>query len=92
MKMPDMTYNVVKVAGAPVGGIMHTPPPANGMPPVWCSYVTVADCDATVRKTKELGGSLVHGPEDIPNVGRFAVIKDPQGAVLNIIAYAMPQS
>ena len=89
---PGGTYNVVKANGAPIGGVMAMPPQAGAMPPVWVGYVTVTDADATVRKAVELGGSVIHGPEDIPKIGRFAVIKDPQGAVLNVIAYAMPQS
>jgi len=38
----------------------------------------------------ELGGKVVHGPHDIPGVGRMAVIIDPQGASLSVIAYTMP--
>jgi predicted enzyme related to lactoylglutathione lyase len=34
-----------------------------------------------------LGGKLIAGPMDIPEIGRFAVLQDPQGAVLNVIAY-----
>jgi predicted enzyme related to lactoylglutathione lyase len=63
---------------------------AGGMPPSWGSYVTVTDVDAVARKAAELGGKVVHGPQDIPGVGRMAVIVDPQGAALNVIAYSMP--
>jgi hypothetical protein len=38
----------------------------------------------------ELGGKVVHGPQDIPGVGRMAMIVDPQGAMLSLITYAMP--
>jgi predicted enzyme related to lactoylglutathione lyase len=92
MPMPDGTYHVIKAGGSAVGGIMKQPPKAAQMPPTWCSYVTVADCDATVRKATELGGKVLHGPEDIPKVGRFAVIQDPQGAFVNVIAYRMEQA
>jgi predicted enzyme related to lactoylglutathione lyase len=71
---------------------MALPPEAaaGGMPPNWGSYVTVTDVDATARKAIELGGKVVHGPADIPGIGRSAVIIDPQGAAINVIAYAAP--
>jgi uncharacterized protein len=53
--------------------------------PRWIPYVGVEDADATVTKATELGGSTVAEAMDIPTVGRIALIKDPQGAVLGII-------
>ena len=86
-----MPYNVVKVGDASIGGIMGMPPGAPaGMPPMWVPYVTVADVDALVKKVESLGGQVHMPPTDIPTVGRFAVIADPQGATLNVITYAMP--
>jgi predicted enzyme related to lactoylglutathione lyase len=89
MEMPGGTYHVLKVGDTSVGGIMSMPPEAGPMPPNWGCYVTVADVDATAKQAAALGGKVVHGPEDIPGVGRFAVILDKQGAALNIITYAM---
>lgn len=89
MSMPDMNYTVVKVADQSVGGIMATPPEAQGMPPMWGVYVTVTDVDATAKRTEELGGKVLVAPQDIPNVGRFCVIQDPQGAVISAITYRM---
>jgi hypothetical protein len=92
MAMPGFDYHVLKVGETSVGGIMALPPDAkaSGVPPNWGSYVTVADVDATARKAAELGGKVVHGPADIPGVGRFAIIVDPQGAALNVITYSPP--
>ncbi len=87
MQMPDGVYSVIKVGDAAVGGVMNTPPGSGGMPPMWGCYVTVADADATAKRCVELGGKVIVEPTDIPNVGRFAVILDRQGAALNIIAY-----
>ncbi len=87
MAMPDGEYGVIKVGEASVGGIMGTPPGSADMPPMWGCYVTVADADATAKRCTELGGKVIGGPQDIPGVGRFAVILDKQGAALNIIAY-----
>ena len=83
------TYRVAKVGEAAIGGIMAPPP---GAPPMacWSCYVTVVDADATARQCAELGGKAVVPPTDIPKVGRFAVLQDPQGAVFCVIAYSMP--
>lgn len=83
-----MPYQVIKAGDTSVGGIMGKPPGAEGMPPMWGGYVTVADADATAKRCTELGGKVLHGPTDIPTVGRFVVLQDPQGAVINAIAYS----
>jgi predicted enzyme related to lactoylglutathione lyase len=82
-----MPYHVVKVGDAAVGGIMGMPPGGPPMPPSWGTYVTVADADATAKQCVELGGKVMHGPVDIPTIGRFVVLQDPQGAMLSAIAY-----
>lgn len=87
MPMPGMTYTVVKAAGMGIGGIMTIPKEAQGMPPMWGAYVTVTDVDATARNAEQLGAKLLVPPQDIPNVGRFCVIQDPQGAVISAITY-----
>lgn len=50
-------------------------------------YVTVDDVDASAKQAEALGGKVLIEPRDIPNVGRFCVISDPQGATLSIITY-----
>lgn len=87
MPMEDMNYTVVKVGEEPVGGIMTTPPQAEGTPPNWGGYVTVDDVDATARKAEELGAKILVPLTDIPNVGRFFVLQDPQGAIISAITY-----
>ena len=83
----EMPYTTVKVNGDESGGMMAMPPLAEGMHPAWGIYVTVDDVDATARKVTELGGQVVMGPQDIPEVGRFCVIQDPQGAFISAITY-----
>jgi uncharacterized protein len=55
-----------------------------GMPPVWNSYVTVEDADATTEKAKELGANVLAGPFDVPDAGRMSALADPQGGVVSI--------
>ena len=87
MSMPGMTYTVIKAGDKEIGGIMAVPKEAQGMPPMWGAYVTVDDVDQTARTAEQLGGKLLVPPQDIPDVGRFCVIQDPQGAMINAITY-----
>ncbi|MBK9953280.1 MAG: VOC family protein [Candidatus Competibacteraceae bacterium] len=77
-----VNYTLIKVGGEQVCGIMTLPPDCTGMPPSWGVYVTVNDVDATAGQVEALGGKLLRPPMDIPEVGRFCVLQDPQGAVL----------
>lgn len=63
-----------------IGGMMKIPAEWGPVPPHWIVYFMVADTDATVEKAKTLGGAVPVPPTDIPKVGRFAVLSDPQGA------------
>ena len=85
-----MPYTLIKVDGNAVGGMMTLPPECTGRPPAWGVYVTVADVDATARQVESLGGKLLRPPEDIPDIGRFCVLQDPQGATLCAITYRTP--
>jgi uncharacterized protein len=82
-------YRVLSVGEEGVGGIMGHAPGAPPVPPHWGGYVTVANVDETAAKAVALGGKVVVPAMNIPTVGRMAVLQDPQGAVLSIIAYAM---
>jgi uncharacterized protein len=46
----------------------------------WNLYLATGDCDATVRRVTDAGGTLVMGPVDVPDQGRMAIAKDPVGA------------
>ena len=68
--------------GTPMGGSM-TMPAAEvdaGVKPHWLGYIAVEDVDGSVAKAGSLGGKTLVPPTDIPTVGRFAVLEDPQGA------------
>ena len=78
------------VGEAPVAGIMDLPEEARagGAPPHWLGYVSTPDTDATVEKAKGLGAQVLVEPKDIPDVGRLAVLCDPQGAVFAVFTAA----
>ncbi|HBA88060.1 MAG TPA: VOC family protein [Geobacter sp.] len=79
-------YTLVKVEGKEVAG-MAPQRSEHPKPFGWGVYVTVTDVDLTAAKAEELGGKVLVPPTDIPRVGRFSVIQDPQGAVLSVITY-----
>ena len=85
--MEGMQYTILKVGGEPVGGIMNMPPECKAMSPCWGVYVTVDDVDTTAGQVEDLGGKILRPPADIPQVGRFCVLQDPQGAVICAITY-----
>jgi len=86
--MPGMAYTLLSAGGAEVAGLMALPDEARaaGSPPCWTGYIGVPDVDAAATRVQAAGGALHHPPEDIPGVGRFAVVADPQGAVFCLFA------
>ncbi|HHJ15743.1 MAG TPA: VOC family protein [Gammaproteobacteria bacterium] len=87
MQTNDMAYTMAKAGDREVAGLMAMPPEAGTMPPTWGAYVTVDDVEASAKQAEALGGKIMLAPRDIPDVGRFCVICDPQGATLSLITY-----
>ena len=80
----DQPYVMWMNGDGPIGGIMQLPPEAaaDGAPPHWLAHISTPDLEATKEKVLELGGQVLTEIE-VPEVGRFAVIKDPTGAVVS---------
>ncbi len=77
-------YLIFKTAetGTGVGGMMACP--AQGMPAQWHAYVVVKNVDATLAQATKLGGKVLMPAMDVPQVGRVAMIQDPQGAAIGL--------
>jgi predicted enzyme related to lactoylglutathione lyase len=73
-------YTCLVVEGRPVAGAF--PPQMEGVPPHWDVYFNVADCDATVARAVGLGAQELVSAYDLPGVGRTAMVRDPQGALV----------
>jgi predicted enzyme related to lactoylglutathione lyase len=54
-------------------------------PHLWLPYVQVASADQTADKARRLGATIAVPPTQIPNVGRFAILVDAQGAGTGIL-------
>jgi predicted enzyme related to lactoylglutathione lyase len=90
----DSGYVMWVGSQGPLGGVMELPAEAAkmGAPPHWMAHVVVDDVDATAAAAKKLGGRVFHEPTDIPTVGRFAVIGDPQGAAISVFKPGGPMT
>jgi uncharacterized protein len=75
-----MDYPMIKANGGMHGGFG---PSQGGAPAHWMGHVLVENADETAEKVTAGGGTILYGPADIPEVGRFVVFADPQGAVIS---------
>lgn len=80
------TYTVFKKNGAQAGGMIQATQQMRLTHPYWMVYFGVDDCDRSAANAERLGGKKRMPPTDIPDIGRFAVLSDPQGAYFSIIA------
>jgi predicted enzyme related to lactoylglutathione lyase len=81
-------YLVVHREGTKIGGMMlKEGNVSNDVMPCWDTYITVDDVEESAKRIEKLGGEVIIPPTDIPKVGRFCTIKDPQGISLNLITY-----
>jgi len=84
MEMQGMgVYHVLESGGQGRAGIMAQQMPQQ--PHAWLPYVQVASTDQTAEKAKRLGATILVPPTPIPNVGRFAIFVDSQGAATAIL-------
>jgi predicted enzyme related to lactoylglutathione lyase len=86
----DLTYTFLRAERTPLGGLMELPEEARrmGATPRWMGYI-VTDVDATADRIKRLGGAIYVGPTN-SNIGRIAVVADPQGAMFGLIDRLQP--
>ena len=82
----DKDYTMWTTGGAPFAGIFKLGPEQSqkGIPPNWMPYIEAGNVDDSARKVTALGGTVVVPPTDIPGTGRFAVVRDPQGATFGL--------
>lgn len=84
---PGMEYSEIHRGEQPIGGILPMEGERwDGVPPHWMPYFQVPDCEATEKKAASLGGGAAVPTTPIPNVGKFAVLRDPLGAHFSVIA------
>ncbi len=82
-KPGEMDYPMIAKGGQMHGGFG---PAQGGSPASWMGHILVDDVDAAVKRATGAGGNVLNEAMDIPEVGRFAVLRDPQGAVFSVFA------
>jgi uncharacterized protein len=83
-------YHMISPAtGQSAAGVCHARGVNADVPPQWLVYINVEDVDASAARAVELGGEIVAGPRFM-GLGRFAVIRDPAGAVCAL--YSPPRN
>ena len=80
-EMPDMDYRLAFAGESPIGGLMRLPQEAieAGGKPIWAGYIAVDDVDASIVTIMEAGGQVLMPATEIPEVGRIAMVTDPDG-------------
>jgi predicted enzyme related to lactoylglutathione lyase len=75
-------YSMMQVDGHDVAAVSPEPQVQReqGLPPRWNNYITVESADAAADRASELGATVIAPAFDVMDVGRMAVIQDPQGA------------
>ncbi len=74
-------YRIATLRGKTVAGVG---PQMNPGPPVWSTYVNVANADEVIGRVKDNGGTVLMEPMDVMDVGRMAFFADPAGAVIGV--------
>ncbi len=80
-------YTMLRAGGQDVDGVMTMTPEMGQHPPSWMIYFEVEDAAQCVERAQQLGATVLQPPTDIPS-GRFAMLRDPQGAVFGVIKSA----
>ena len=92
MPFGPIEYTMFVNGGRPAGGMFGITPEMGNIPPHWLAYFAVDDCDARTQKAADLGANILKPADDIPGIGRFSILQDPQGAVFAIIKLENPDS
>ena len=82
---PRGSYTTFKNGDRLAAGMVEIPEAMGELSPDWIVYFAVEDCDGAAEKARQTGARIVVPPTNIPNVGRFSVLTDPQGAVFALI-------
>lgn len=80
-------YSVLETNAVDGMGIVEADPAAKNAPrkSQWTPYFAVNDCDELAAQAIRLGGKVLVAPQDVPGLGRFAFLQDPQGATFGIL-------
>lgn len=83
---PMGTYTLFKQDGRDVAGMMNPGTDlTKGRGSCWYPYIEVSDAAVTAERVRDLGGTVISGPDDIPGVGRVCLLSDPTDGLFLIM-------
>ncbi len=86
--VPEMNYTLFEAANPPSGGLFV---PEQFNPGGALNYILVEDVNTKAKEIEAAGGEILIPPSDVPNTGRFAVFKDPEGTTMALWQGIAPQ-
>lgn len=91
MDMGEFEYTSFMRGERGMAGMMEIAPDWGQVPPHWSVYLSVENCDAALEKAVSLGAEQKMPAQEVPQIGKFGMITDPQGAALVLIQLANPE-
>jgi predicted enzyme related to lactoylglutathione lyase len=80
--LPGVEYHLIQLGDKQIGGVFNAT--GHEMPSHWGGLISVPDVDQAAEATTAAGGEICAPPQDIPGVGRFVMIFDPQGVSVGL--------
>jgi predicted enzyme related to lactoylglutathione lyase len=86
-------YRMIGTDGGLAGGVLplNAEMQQHGARPTWLGYIHVTDVDQSIKSIEQAGGKALMPATDIPNVGRIAMVADPQGAPFYVMKPIPPE-
>jgi uncharacterized protein len=85
--MGGTNYTIFKVGEDSIAGMAALSPKSEGTPEGWTNYVTVENLESSIAKACQLGGKTLKDITPL-QIGRFAIVQDPLGAVVGLWQFA----
>lgn len=82
---PMGTYQLFAHQGSDIGGMMGL---GNAPVPCWLPYFGVDGVEQATSRVRAAGGTVVHGPTEVPGGAHIAIARDPQGAHFAVVGPA----
>ncbi len=87
--VPELKYTLYSSGDGEVGGGFFNPPA--GVPRMITNYITVSDLEASTKKVAELGGKVCTDRMEVPGMGWFRIVNDPEGNSMGLWQPAQPK-
>ncbi len=81
-------YTMFSIEDRPAAGMLEIQPEWGDMPSSWSIYIGTDDLDAALEKAKSMGGNSFMPVMEVPDIGRFTMLQDPQGSHFTLMEFA----